>query len=131
MKRAFGSPQFLSNKVTIKDLVTQVYDFQLKDHFLNASDLNLLQCECHSHKHNGQCRIVYEPHCTKCKRPSKPLISYQSMMFHDDLDRKKLMRCCPHEHEPPCRRCINCTTGLPCIITEKFQCTVSTGTFAL
>lgn len=123
-------PQFLTNKFTIESLSTtkNVYDFQLKEHFITKSNLNTLQCSCSSHKHNKQpCIIVTEPFCVKCKTPTAPLISFQSLMFHQDLMHKKLTKCCIHTHKPPCDRCINCRTKRPCIIVEPFECVESTG----
>lgn len=132
MKRAFGSPQFLTNKVSIKKLSSVVYDFQLRDHYLNTSDLSVLRCSCQNHKHNKeQCRIVFEPKCGKCGMMTELLVSYQSTLFHDDLGVKKLTKCCTHVHSPPCKRCLNCNTGLPCIVTQPFECTASTGRFLL
>ncbi|ACH96228.1 hypothetical protein OrNV_gp098 [Oryctes rhinoceros nudivirus] len=123
-------PQFLTNKLTIESLskTKNVYDFQLKEHFITKSNLNTLQCRCSSHKHNKQpCIIVTEPFCVKCKTPTAPLISFQSLMFHQNLMHKKLTKCCIHTHKPPCDRCINCRTSRPCIIVEPFECVESTG----
>lgn len=123
-------PLFLTNKFTIEPLskTKNIYDFQLKDHFLNKSNLNILQCKCSNHKHNKQpCIVITEPICGKCKTPTKPLISFQSLMFHTDLTHKKLTKCCPHVHHPPCNRCINCQIGQPCIVPKSFDCYESTG----
>lgn len=104
-----------------------IYDFQLQDHFLNATNLNVLQCGCNNHKHNKEpCRIVYEPECSKCKTPTRLLTTYQSLLFHPELAVRALTKCCTHIHEPPCLRCINCKTAQPCIVTAPFECTTST-----
>lgn len=126
------SPQFLTNKLKLETLAKNknVYDFQLKDHFLNKSTLSVLQCNCISHKHNKQpCIIVAEPICPKCKTPTKQLISFQSLMYHTDLMHKKLTKCCHHTHSPPCNRCINCQIGRKCIVPETFDCYESTCKF--
>lgn len=127
-----GEPQFLTTKLMIRHLSNSnnIYDFQLQDHFLNANNLNVLQCECTNHKHNKKpCRIVYEPSCIKCGMPTKQLITFQSLLFHPQLETRALTKCCTHVHEPPCQRCINCKTMQPCIVTEPFECNVSTGEF--
>lgn len=136
----FGDPQFLTSKMRIRHLAntgtdtdssncsSSIYDFQLRDHFLNASNLNVLQCDCTNHKHNKEpCRIVYEPICNKCKTPTRLLTTFQSLLFHPKLATQALTKCCSHEHNPPCERCINCKTFQPCIVTEKFECSTSTG----
>ncbi|ATY70249.1 OrNV gp098-like protein [Tomelloso virus] len=123
-------PQFLTNKMKLIPLsaTKNVYDFQLPEHFLTKTHLNILQCACLSHKHNKQsCIIVTEPACVKCKTPTKQLISYQSLMYHNNLLKKKLTKCCKHVHSPPCNRCINCQIGQTCIIAEPFECYESTG----
>lgn len=125
-----SDPLFLTYKLSVNNLSSNinVYDFQLRDHFLNNSNLYTLQCSCANHKHNKhQCIIVHEPICSKCKSPTKLLISYQATMFHPDMGSKKLTRCCKHLHTPPCMRCINCKTDLPCIIAEPFECDISSG----
>lgn len=123
-------PQFLTNKLYIQNLsqCKNLYDFQLRDHFLNTCDINILQCSCSNHKHNkAPCTIVLNPQCMKCKMTTRQLLSYQSFLFHPELMNKKLTRCCTHIHTPPCNRCINCQVNLPCIVTEPFECDVSTG----
>lgn len=127
-------PQFLTNKLTIKPLskCKNVWDFQLRDHFLTKSDLYILQCNCTSHKHNkSPCIIVTEPFCGKCNLATEKLITFESLMFHDDLGYKKLTKCCRHVHSPPCNRCINCQTGKVCIVPEPFECFESTGKLLL
>lgn len=126
----FGRPHFLTNKVSIRNLSQSknVYDYQLRDHFLNINTLRCLTCKCPNHKHNKiPCTIVFGPICLKCKKPTSEIISFQSLLFHPELNTKNLLSCCPHTHKPPCRRCINCQTNLPCVVTEPFECVVSTG----
>lgn len=125
-----AEPLFLTHKLQVTNLSTRknVYDFQLRDHFLNMSNLYVLQCTCPSHKHNKDpCIIVTEPICLKCKTPTKLLIGYQSLMFHENIFTRKLTSCCKHIHRPPCNRCINCQINLPCIVPAQFECTASTG----
>jgi hypothetical protein len=128
----YGDPKYLTTKLSIKNLSAQknVYDFQLRDHFLNTNKLNVLQCSCPNHKHNKEaCIIVTEPECPKCSTPTRQLITFQSLLFHEELAQKNLTKCCIHIHEPPCLRCLNCKTGLACIVQEPFECDISTGTF--
>ncbi|AQN78614.1 ACH96228.1 unknown protein [Kallithea virus] len=129
---SFGQPHFLTNKLCIQNISQRknVYDYQLRDHFLNIETLRQLNCSCPNHKHNKlPCTIVTGPICTKCKTPTSEVISFQSTLFHPELTSKNLLSCCTHIHTPPCRRCINCQTSLPCVVTEPFECSVSTGLY--
>lgn len=122
-------PLFLTNKFTITDLsqTTNIYDFQLQDHFRNMKNIYTLQCQCVNHKHNKKrCNIVEEPICVKCERPTKILVTYQSLLYHPEIATKKMFQCCTHVHRPPCNLCLNCKTFKPCVITEPFECNVST-----
>ncbi|AYP97967.1 DiNV CH01M ORF53-like protein [Mauternbach virus] len=128
----FGDPLFLTNKLRIVNIsyTKNVYDYQLKDHFLNHETLRELQCNCPSHKHNKMpCTIVTGPICLKCKTPTLEIINFQSFLFHPELATKNPLSCCSHVHEPPCRRCINCQTNMPCVITAPFECWISTGVY--
>jgi len=128
----FGDPHFLTNKLRILNISQSknVYDYQLKDHFLNHETLRQLQCNCANHKHNKMpCTIVTGPICLKCKTPTSEVINFQSFLFHPELATKHLLSCCTHVHEPPCRRCINCQTNMPCVVTTPFECSVSTGLY--
>lgn len=125
-------PLFLTHKLSVNTLSSNIniYDFQLRDHFLNTGNLYTLTCSCTNHKHNKlPCIIIGEPMCPKCHKPTKILLSYQAAMFHSDLGEKKLASCLHHvhTHSPPCERCINCQVSLPCIVVDTFQCDISTG----
>lgn len=123
-------PLYLTNKFKITDLSqnTNIYDFQLQDHFRNMKNIYILQCECTNHKHNKKrCNIVEEPMCLKCSKPTKILITYQSLLFHPQIATKKIFQCCTHTHTPPCKICLNCKTFQPCSVTETFECNISTG----
>lgn len=129
----FEDPLFLTPKITLNKVrdSKNVWDFQLQQHSLNVSNLYVLQCQCQAtHKHNKiPCIIVNDLQCNNCNQATKLLISFQSLMFHDDLSKKKLATCCTHIHIPPCKRCINCNTNLPCVVSDPFECNVSTGEF--
>lgn len=125
-----SEPLFLTTKINVNNLSSDVnvYDFQLRDHFLNTKNLYGLQCKCIAHKHNKErCTIIDEPFCVKCKTPAKLIIDYKTLMFHRDILDKKLATCCPHQHSPPCKRCLNCQINLPCIVPGPFECIMSTG----
>lgn len=133
----FGQPQFLTTKVSIKNIADKcnVFDYQLRDHFLTMTNLYTLQCTCSNHKHNKMpCIVTTEPLCGKCEKPSKLLLRYESLMFHGtELMKKKLTKCCAHIHKPPCQHCLNCQLGIPCIVssTSGFQCYASTGNYTI
>lgn len=123
-------PLFLTCKLKVHNLadVHNVYDFQLKDHFVNMRNLYISECECKLHKHNKKkCRIVHDVTCNICKRPNILLIDYQGLLFHPDMSNNNLQICCTHIHKPPCGRCINCTTNKRCLIPEAFECDKTTG----
>lgn len=125
-------PLFLTTKVSVRELsdIFNVCDFQLQDHFINTKNLYVSKCKCINHKHNRrQCRITYEAICRKCNGHNPMLIDYQSLLFHSNLMQKSLYNCCPHVHEPPCRRCLFCKTNRPCIIQNSFECTITSGKF--
>lgn len=123
-------PLFLTNKLNINELGrdVNVHDYQLRDHFINMNNLYELLCECTRQKHCGRpCAIVHEPKCMKCGRETRLLVPYTSLLFHGDMETKKLTYSEEgHIHKPPCRRCCNCKTGLECCIRESFTCHIST-----
>ena len=125
-------PLFLTQKYTINKVSTNIniYDFQLRDHFLNTSNLYTLMCNCPTrHKHlKKDCAIVFDKECLKCKTPTELLITFKSLLYHTEEIEESLniYKCCKHTHQPPCYKCINCKTGLDCIIMGPFECDIST-----
>lgn len=121
-------PSFLTLKYSIKTLELNIYPYQLRDHFLHNNNLYVTQCNCVNHKHNKEhCNIVDTVTCGKCQKPTKLLLNYQTIMFHNDLIRNKIYTCCKHIHKPPCNKCINCQTNQQCIVHEPFECNITTG----
>lgn len=130
-KRPAGTtePLFLTNKLKIRPLGSTgaVHDFQLREHFVGTENLYTLVCGCTSHKHGDQpCRIVTTTTCGKCATPTASLIGYQELLFHPQLSEKLMARCCRHTHTPPCGRCPNCSVGTTCVVTEPFECDITT-----
>ena len=134
-------PKFLTCKYQISNLnsVLNVYDFQLRDHFLNSNNLYVTTCSCMVHKHNkNRCKIVDTQFCVKCKQPTKFLMSFEMLLAHGpDISTKELFICCKHVHHPPCRRCLYCNIvplnggnddgsssqgEYSCIIKKPFEC---------
>lgn len=117
-------PLFLTQKYTINQLSRDVniFDFQLRDHFLNTSNLYTLMCNCTRHIHLKQnCAIVYEKECLKCNTPTELLINFKSLK-----ESLNIYKCCKHINYPPCNKCLNCKIGIACIITEPFESDIST-----
>lgn len=121
-------PLFLTNKISICPLEYQVYDFQLRDHFLSTEDIFLRNCSCTNHTHGKEpCFISNDRVCKKCNTPFGTLVRYQSLMFHRKaLETCRVFQCCVHKHDPPCRECVNCKTGAPCIVREPYYCSLTT-----
>lgn len=121
-------PLFLTNKIHIRPLEYQVYDFQLRDHFLSGEDIFLRKCSCTNHTHGKEpCFVSNDRACKKCNVPFGTLVRYQSLMFHRKaLETCRVFECCEHRHDPPCRECVNCKTGLRCIVREPYYCTLTT-----
>lgn len=139
------SPLWLTYKYRVDRLSTStnVYDFQLRTHFLHSGNLYALRCSCPNHKHNKtRCTISDDRECSKCGTPTALLVTYQSLLFHGpSLQTHNAYACCLHEHRPPCERCTNCRSfnigedgrrqRLPCSVTDTVECNLITGEYAL
>lgn len=121
-------PLFLTNKIQIRSLEYQIYDFQLRDHFISTEDIFLRTCSCSNHTHGKiSCFVSNDRECKKCGTVFELLVRYQALMFHRKaLENCRVFRCCAHRHDPPCRECINCKTGGVCVIKEPYYCTLTT-----
>ncbi|KAE9521746.1 hypothetical protein AGLY_017857 [Aphis glycines] len=124
------APLFLTNKLSVRPLEYRVYDFQLRDHFMSVENIYVRKCACTNHTHNRKhCVLSNDPACKKCNRPFELLVRYPSLMFHaKELRTCRLFECCTHVHYPPCQRCVGCKTGGACVVTEPYDCKVTTDT---
>lgn len=124
-------PLFLTQKLRVDNLTEKynIFDFQLRDHLRNTSDLFLVKCKCY-HTHNKQhCPFTTEAVCLKCDIRNELFIKYQTFLFHPDVMIKKLAKCCKHVHYPPCNVCIGCREdGKTCIIQKEYVCEYTTST---
>lgn len=130
-----STPLFLTQKYKIEQLSSEynIYDFQLRDHLLTTENLYLSDCKCY-HTHNKRrCRIVTTPFCRKCKVSHTKWVDFKSLLFHRNVDKFRLAKCCTHIHEPPCGVCLSCnvyqadadsTPG--CSIQYPFECVYTT-----
>lgn len=130
-------PKFLTYKHTLSSLIN-VYDYQLRYHFLNLNNLYVTTCGCSTHRHNKRrCVIVDTLTCAKCGTPTKLLLNFETLLMHGpDFVSKEIYKCCPHTHTPPCGRCLYCNTvpasaavddastinEYPCVIKAPFEC---------
>ncbi|XP_025200469.1 uncharacterized protein LOC112598284 [Melanaphis sacchari] len=121
-------PLFLTNKIKIQPLEHQVYDFQLRDHFLSTEDVFFRKCLCGKHAHRKvPCFVSNDRECKKCGTAFELLIRHQSLLFHrKTLETCRVFRCCVHKHDPPCSECINCKTGSPCVVKDPYYCDLTT-----
>lgn len=136
-----SSPLWLTYKYRVDRLSTStnVYDFQLRTHFLHNGNLYALRCSCPNHKHNkARCTVSDDRECPKCGTPTALLVTYQSLLFHGpSLQTNNAYACCSHDHRPPCERCTNCRSftetedgkrhRMPCSVTDPVECNIITG----
>lgn len=141
------SPLWLTYKYRVDRLSksNNVYDFQLRTHFLHNGNLYALRCQCPNHKHNKQrCTISDDRECPKCGTPTALLVTYQSLLYHGpSLLTNNAYACCTHVHRPRCERCSNCRSfvvgvgeqdvqirrRMPCSVPEDFECNLVTGEY--
>lgn len=118
-------PLFLTYKLQLKKLsaVRNIYDFQLRDHL--RTDVNIFHSDkCGKHRHIvDSCNLVTTQSCETNNCNHRLVIPYQALLFHPELEQKKLYSCtCVHVHAPPCNICINCKLFKPCVVKQPYVC---------
>lgn len=125
-------PLFLTHKVRVRPLNLIIYDYQLRDHLINTKGLFISECKCqHSHS-KMQCPFRISNYCEKCNKFNQSFFDFHHLLYHHSSEHKALYQftCgCRHTHRPPCNRCLNCRTGLQCIVHFEFECNFTTEIF--